>query len=448
MSSYIMKERSINLNDTYDVIVLGGGPAGCTAATAAAREGAKTLLVEATGCLGGMGTSGLVPAWCPFSDKEKVIYKGLAEKVFTESKKGMQHVNPEATDWVPIDPELLKRIYDDMVTEAGADVLFNTTLSAVEMDSKDTVSVVILSNKSGLEAYKAKVFIDCTGDADLAAWAGAEFQKGDDKDGDMQPATHCFVFSNVDEYAYANGPRLHPSNLKSPAYDIAKSKKYDLIEDTHLCNNIIGPGTVGFNAGHLWNVDNTDPVNISKAMMRGRKMAAQYRDALAEFHPKAFANAFLVNTGSLMGIRETRRIIGDYVITAEDYLEKRTFEDEICRNSYYIDIHHARKDVEKVIANRSENEKQCARYAKGESHGLPYRCLTPKGLKNVLVAGRSISCDRLIQGSVRVMPVCLAMGEAVGMAAVHATKLEEVDVHAIDVQYLRKRIVEEGGFIL
>jgi hypothetical protein len=443
-----MKERSINLNDTYDVIVLGGGPAGCTAATAAAREGAKTLLVEATGCLGGMGTSGLIPAWCPFSDKEKIIYKGLAEKVFSEAKKGMEHVDSDAMDWVPIDPELLKRIYDDMVTGAGADVLFNTTFSAVEMDGNDTVSVIILSNKHGLEAYKAKVFIDCTGDADLAAWAGAEFQKGDDKDGDMQPATHCFVFSNVDEYGYRHGERLHPSNLKSPAYDIAKSEKYNLIEDTHLCNNIIGPGTVGFNAGHLWDVDNTDPISVSKALMKGRKMAAQFRDALAEYHPKAFANAFLVSTGALMGIRETRRIIGDYVITAEDYLEKRSFEDEICRNSYYIDIHHAHKDVEKVKSGRAENEKQCARYAKGESHGLPYRCLTPKGLKNVLVAGRSISCDRLIQGSVRVMPVCLAMGEAVGMAAVHATKLEKVNVHDIDVQYLRKRIVEEGGFIL
>lgn len=446
MSNYTMKERTINLNNLYDVIVVGGGPAGCTAATAAAREGAKTLLIEATGCLGGMGTSGLVPAWCPFSDHEKIIYKGLAEKVFTETKKGMLHVKPDAMDWVPIDLELLKRIYDDMVTEAGADVLFNTTLSAVEMET-NSVSLIILSNKDGLTAYKAKVFVDCTGDADIAAWAGAEFYKGDDVEGDLQPATHCFIITNVDDYAYQNGPSLHPNNPKSPVYDIAKSDKYSLIEDTHICNTTIGPGTVGFNAGHLWNVDNTDPISVSKALMKGRKIAAQFKDALAEYHPKAFANGFLVSTGSLIGIRETRRIVGDYVLTIEDYLERRTFEDEICRNSYYIDIHHSHNEIKTVNEGEPENEEQCARYGKGESHGVPYRCLTPKGIKNVIVAGRSISCDRITQGSVRVMPVCLAMGEAAGMAAFYATKLKDVDVHTIDVQHLRKRLKEEGVYI-
>ena len=447
MDKYVLKERSLVLNDSYDVIVIGGGPAGCTAATAAAREGAKTLLVEATGCLGGMGTSGLVPAWCPFSDKEKIIYKGLAERVFTETKRGMSQIEPEAMDWVPIDPELLKVIYDDMVTEAGAKVLFNTTLSAVEMEDEETVAVVILSNKKGLVAYKAKVFIDCTGDGDLATWAGAKFNKGDDK-GDLQPATHCFVLSNVNEYEYNNGPSLHANNLKSPAYAIAKSEKYPLIEDTHLCNNLIGPGTVGFNAGHLWQVDNTDPANVSKALMTGRKIAAEYRNALAEYHPKAFSNAFLVNTGSLIGIRETRRIIGDYVITVEDYLARRTFEDEICRNSYYIDIHPAHTKVEVVNQGQSEDVEQCAKYEKGESHGIPYRCLTPKGLKNVLIAGRAISCDRVIQASIRVMPVCLAMGEAAGIAAAHAARYKEIDVHAVDVQYLRTRLIEEGAYLL
>ena len=447
MDKYVLKEISLVLNDSYDVIVIGGGPAGCTAATAAAREGAKTLLVEATGCLGGMGTSGLVPAWCPFSDKEKIIYKGLAERVFTETKRGMSQIEPEAMDWVPIDPELLKVIYDDMVTEAGAKVLFNTTLSAVEMEDKETVAVVILSNKEGLVAYKAKVFIDCTGDGDLATWAGAKFNKGDDK-GDLQPATHCFVLSNVNESEYNNGPSLHANNLKSPAYDIAKSEKYPLIEDTHLCNNLIGPGTVGFNAGHLWQVDNTDPANVSKALMTGRKIAAEYRNALAEYHPKAFSNAFLVNTGSLIGIRETRRIIGDYVITVEDYLARRTFEDEICRNSYYIDIHPAHTKVEIVNQGQSEDEKQCAKYEKGESHGIPYRCLTPKGLKNVLIAGRAISCDRVIQASIRVMPVCLAMGEAAGIAAAHALKSKVINLHSIDVKYLRSRLIEEGAYLL
>ncbi|WP_202972410.1 FAD-dependent oxidoreductase [Clostridium thermosuccinogenes] len=124
------------MDDSWDVIVIGGGPAGCTAAAAAAREGSRTLLIEATGCLGGMGTSGLVPVFCPFSDKEKIIYRGLAEKVLNEMKKGMAHVDDKKLDWVPIDCELLKRIYDDMVVGSGAQVLFNTFLSAVDTDGQ------------------------------------------------------------------------------------------------------------------------------------------------------------------------------------------------------------------------------------------------------------------------------------------------------------------------
>ena len=125
-------QRSIPIDDSWDVIVAGGGPAGCTAAAAAAREGARTLLIEATGCLGGMGTSGLVSAWCPFSDQEKIIYRGMAQKVFEACKAGMPHINPDALDWVAIDHERLKRIYDNLVVESGAEVLFNTFLADVE----------------------------------------------------------------------------------------------------------------------------------------------------------------------------------------------------------------------------------------------------------------------------------------------------------------------------
>ena len=144
MKTFTLTQREVLLDDSWDVIVVGGGPAGCTAAAAAAREGARTLLIEATGCLGGMGTAGLVPAWCPFSDKEKIIYRGLAEKVLDACKQGMPHVKADALDWVPIDPERLKRIYDDLVLEAGAKVLFNTSLCAVETDGQGSVSAIIV----------------------------------------------------------------------------------------------------------------------------------------------------------------------------------------------------------------------------------------------------------------------------------------------------------------
>ena len=448
MKTYSITPRSIPLDDSWDVIVAGGGPSGCTAAAAAAREGAKTLLIESTGMLGGSGTSALVPAWCPFSDQEKIIYRGLAEKVFAASKKGVAHIGEKSLDWVAIDAERLKRVYDDLVTEAGATVLFHTVLASVEKQGDD-VSAILVANKSGLTALRAKVYVDCTGDADICGWGGVEFHKGDET-GDMMPATHCFVLTNVDEYAfthhYNHGNRLHGANPKSPIYDIIVSGRFPLIPDAHCCCSLIGPRTVGFNAGHLWNVDNTDPASVSKALMQGRKIALEYRNALAEFCPDAFGNALLMMTGSVVGIRETRRVVGDYVLTLEDYLARRTFPDEICRNSYFIDIHHTLADTKKDIENREEGLKEPVRYGPGESHGIPYRCLAPKGLRNVLVAGRSISCERVVQGSVRVMPVCLAMGEAAGLAAALASQAGN-DVHQVDTQILRTRLKAHGAYL-
>ncbi len=449
MSSTFNLQTTLPLDNSWDVIVLGGGPTGSTAAAAAAREGARTLLIESSGILGGSGTSALVPAWCPFSDKEQIIYRGLADKVLNECKKAQPHVAPDALDWVPIDAELLKRVYDSLVTESGSKVLFHTMLSAVITDEGE-IGTIVVSNKKGLSALRAKVYVDCTGDADLCAWAGAEFDQGD-KSGDLMPATHCFVLTNVDEYAFRtqlkNGMALHAGVKDSPVYKIIESGKYPLIPDAHLCCTLVGPRTVGFNAGHLWNVDNTDPQSVSEALVQGRKMAQQYRDALAEFCPHVFGSAFLVTTGSAVGIRETRRIIGDYVLTLDDYIARQSFSDEICRNSYFIDIHQALADVKKNVSNRQEGLKHTIHYGPGESHGIPYRCLTPKDLRNVLVAGRSVSCERIVQGSVRVMPVCLAMGEAAGMAAAHAGQNHDGDVHGVDVNRLRERLREEGGYL-
>jgi flavin-dependent dehydrogenase len=152
MSAFELKSREIPLDDSWDVIVVGGGPSGCTAAAAAAREGAKTLLVESTGALGGMGTSALVPAWCPFTDKERIIYAGMAEQVLKKCMAGMPHVADDLFDWTPIDPERLKRIYDDLVTSHGAEVLFNTQLTAIESGKSGNVDTLIFASKAGLTA--------------------------------------------------------------------------------------------------------------------------------------------------------------------------------------------------------------------------------------------------------------------------------------------------------
>jgi hypothetical protein len=436
-------------NGSWDVIVVGGGPSGCTAAAAAAREGARTLLIEATGALGGSGTNALVPAWCPFSDKIHIVYRGLALRVFDQARRLMAHVGEDWVDWTPIDPERLKVVYDDLVTENGVSLLFQTMLAAVKTDSSSSITGIIIANKSGLSTLKARVYVDCTGDADLAAWAGAEFHQGDDN-GDLMPATLCFILTNVDDYAfrhiYKNGTELERTNPNSPIYKIIESGRYPLISDAHICCTTIGPRTVGFNAGHIWDVDNTEPESTSRAFVLGRKIAAEYRNALAEFCPEAFSGAFLVATANVVGARETRRIVGDYVLTLDDYISRRSFNDEISRNCYFIDVHQSLDQLAKESAERAADLTQILRYSPGESHGIPYRCLTPRSLRNVLVAGRSISCDRSVSGSVRVMPVCLTTGEAAGIAAALAANSES-DVHRVDTNQLRKRLVDEGAYL-
>lgn len=445
--------KKFNVCGTYDVIVAGGGPAGCAAAASAAREGARTLLIEASGMLGGMGTGGLVPSWCPFSDREKIIYRGMAEKVLEAAKKSSPHIMPQDLIWVPIDSEVLKRVYDDLVTEYGVDVLFNTVLSDVITDGNGTVTELITANKNGLCAYTAKVFVDCTGDADLAVWAGAEFEQGA-ADGTLMPASLCFVITNVDEYAYtydrSNGLRfgsMHSSNPKSVIHSIVSDTEFPLVTDPHLCHQLIGPKTVGFNAGHLFQVDSTDTLSVSRAMILGRRLACQIHEGLKKYFPAAFANSMLVNTAPLMGIREGRRIAGDYTLTLDDYIAKRSFPDEISRNCYYIDIHLTPQEIEQAASRGIKHEELNRRYKPGESHGIPYRSLLPKKLVNVITAGRSISCDRQIQGSVRVMPNCLCTGEAAGMAAAQAA-FADCNVHNVDTECLRRRLREEGAYFL
>lgn len=430
MKHYSLR-RKIDLNDSYDIIVVGGGPAGCAAAIAAARDGSKVMLVEATGTLGGMGTAGMVPAWCYFSDGEKIIYRGIAEKVFTEARKGVPHESENAMEWVDINLEQLKLVYDRFVKQSGADILFFTRLAGVELSSKSEIDSLILASKNGLTAYRAKVYIDCTGDGDLAAWAGATYEIGDSNH-TIQSATHCFSLAGVDMYQYVNGVRLHGDNSASPIYDILKSGKYSLIKDNHLCQNPVGPGVVQFNAGHI-NVNTLDERQLSDAMILGREMANQYREALQTYHPKAFGHAFVNNTAQLLGVREGRRILGDYVLTLDDFKARRQFPDEIGRNSYYVDIH--------IPGSESVH------YKKGESHGIPYRILTPKGLTNLLVAGRCASSDNMVYGSVRVMTNCLVMGEAAGTAA-HISAHSSRDVHQVDIHQLRERLREAGQYFL
>ena len=428
-----LANKKVRVNDTYDVIVAGGGPAGCAAAIAAASEGRKTLLIEATGNLGGLGTSGMVPAWCPFTDGEKIIYRGLAEKVFRQAKAGVPHEPADKFDWVTINPEYLIGVYDRMVEESGADVLFFSRVAAVEMSADDAVDAVVVANKDGLTAYRPKIVIDATGDGDIAAWVGAEYLKGD-AEGVLQKSTLCFSVANVNTEAYLNGPELHSGhNPDSASVRAHRTGRFPLL-DTHCCHNLVGPGVVQFNANHTEIKDTTDPRQLSDAMRLGRRAADQHLEMLKEFRPDAFKDAFVVKTAIIPGIRDSRRIVGDYIFTGDDWRARKSFDDEIGRNCYFIDIH--KEGVPHV------------HYGRGESHGIPYRCLTPKKLRNVLTAGRCISTDDEAYGSLRVMPPCLVTGEAAGVAASLAAASDIRDIHQVDTGDLRRILKSRGQYFL
>ncbi len=433
---YTMPGMKIPLDDSYDVIVLGGGPSGCAAAIAAAREGAKTLIIEAAGFLGGMGTGGLIPFWCGFDNGGPLCNTGIGKQVLEKLRGEMGRV---ADRWFyAIDAEALKRLYDEMVTAAGVDVLFFTQLAWVDA-ADGHVNAIVVCNKSGLTAYCAAVYCDTSGDADLAAAAGGQYMKGDEA-GELQPATMCFTLTNV---ALAN--------RKSPHVKYANRENYPLIIDGHCVNSVVGPGAVGFNAGHMHYVDSTDPKSASRAMMRGRQLVHQLVQCIRESEPETYGEAFLAATGSLVGARESRRMVCDYMLTIEDYTARRVFPDEIARSCYNVDVHSTRAEEKARSEGRASSymkyNGETKYYKPGESFGVPYRCLTPVGLKNVIVAGRTICSDRGANGSVRIMATCLATGEAAGVAAGMAFSQDAPDFHRLDTDALRQKLRSYGAYI-
>ena len=264
-------------------------------------------------------------------------------------------------------------------------------------------------------------------------------QKGDEN-GELQPATLCFMIANVNMDGL-KGVTLYGYSENCPIKDIVNSDKYPLITQTHFCVDYLADGIISFNAGHIFDSDGTNPKCVSDAIVRGRKLAEEYHRALKDVLPEAFGKSFLIATAPLLGVRETRRIIGKYVFTVQDYLDRRTFEDEIARNCYYIDLHKSH-----AVSNLPEEDaKYISLYQKGESHGIPYRCLIPQNVSNLLVAGRAISSDRESNASLRVMPNCLTTGEAAGVAAYLASK-DNVSVNDINIDQLRKILKQNGAY--
>ena len=234
------------------------------------------------------------------------------EKVYWKAKQGVPHFPKNDHQWLPINTEQLKRVYDEMVTQSGAEVLLFSMMAGVKMKNTKEIDYILVANKEGLTRYRARVYVDCTGDGDLAAFAGADYFYGDDK-GRVQASTLCFSIVNVNHDEFKKyGLALQGQSPRSPIHKILATGKYPLITDTHFNVKMVHPGVLMFNAGHLPDVHSTDPGEVTAAMMKGRKIAEEMHRALKTEAPELFGNSYLSVSGALLGVREGRRIKGDY----------------------------------------------------------------------------------------------------------------------------------------
>jgi len=345
---------------------------------------------------------------------------------------------PCGMDGMGIRAEVLKRVYDEMLAEAKVPFSFHTQVIDVPVHDGE-VHEAVCAGKSGLFAIRAKVFVDCTGDGDLAALAGAPYEKGD-ADGNMMPGTLCSLWAGIDwQKVQESGLGARGSRMEEAFKDGVFTLEDRLLPGMWRVGAALGGG----NIGHAFQVDGTDEESLTRAYVWGRKSLQEY-ELYYKRYLKGFEEMELVATASLLGVRETRRIIGDYVLNIDDFTNQSVFEDEVGRYSYPVDIHVTRPDKESF--ERFRKEFTSLRLGKGESYGIPYRVLTPKGLKNVLVAGRCVSTDRNVQASIRVMPGCYITGQAAGVAAA-MTARKATDTRGIDTRELQARLKAMGAYL-
>ncbi len=424
--------KNLEVKISTDVFVAGGGPAGAAAAIACAKQGKKVFLAEAGGCFGGTSTQALVPELMNFDDGENFLSGGIGrtvhDRLFSDT--------PSNRQWYVVKSETIKLLYDELVAEAGVDFLFYSKVVDVITDNSGRVKYAVLSGKSGIYAVSAKIFIDCTGDGSLCAYAGADFEYGGEN-GTVAGATLCSVWGGID---FSKKNFIFDGCRYQEAYEKGYFSQYDgILPGIKPTNPEIGVG--GGNVGHCFHVDDTDERSITEALLYGRKSMLEYERYYRDYLP-GFENATLIQTANVLGVRESRRIIGDIVMNYEHFLARQVFDDEIGRYSYPIDIHPETPD-RKGAAEFTQNVSK--QYGPGESYGISYRALTPKKLQNVLVAGRCISADRSMQASMRVIPCCYITGQAAGIAA--AVACDGGDVHNTDINGIQKRLKEFGAYL-
>ena len=458
-----METMTLSVGKHYDcdVLVVGGGPAGVTAAIAAAREGADVLLIEQGGFCGGMATRGLVGPFmtCYDAEGKEMIIRGLFEEIVDRMVERGFAIHPSQvmggtayTSWIkighdhvtPFEAEGLKLVLDEMLTEAGVRVLYHTDFLEPIVEG-NSVKGGLFHSKSGVGAASAKVVIDATGDGDVAFRAGASYEMGNEELGLIQPATMFFRISGVDSAAAEadiqanlhNFYRKDGVNYRSFHWRVSEAKEngdwslkrvsiglFKMPKDDEWC----------VNTSRIMGVDSTDAESVTNAEIEGRRQADEIFRFLKKYVPGC-ERATIKSTASHLGIRESRHILGEYRLRADDLLAAKVPEDRIFVAANSVDVHGR--------FGPTSNE-----YVpiEGSYYGVPYRSLLPKELDGLLLAGRCVSADSTAAGAIRVMPPCMAMGQAAGIAAAMAAE-QGVSVKKIDISELQKRLTKRGAYL-
>jgi hypothetical protein len=445
--------RTIEVEQEFDLVIIGAGPAGAAAAVAAGRNGLSVLLLEAGSQAGGMGTAGMVSSFAPMSDGIRPIAGGLAlylvEELYRRKATGPQ-VTPEYWQralqrWVPYKPEELALIWDELLKEANVTVRYCSRVVDVAMIDGSRLEYVVVADVTGLYGVTAKYFIDATGDAQVTYLAGFPTLRAGKDTEQIMPPTLCALFSDIKWDEMAISPSGNQPFRQQELLEQALQKHHFSHNDKHLPGLYrIGKAIGMMNAGHLFKTDALDRNSLSDAYSKGRRLIREYLAFYKEYFPGC-AEMELLSTAALMGVRESRRIVGEYVLDYEDYQAKRRFDDGIGLCSGSVDI-HIYDDSEDEYRRYYEEFNSRDRMQIGESLGIPYRALIPAGASNLIAAGRCISTDVKVQGAVRIQPAATVMGEASGEAVAMARR-NGGTLGSINASELRDVLTRKGAVL-
>jgi glycine/D-amino acid oxidase-like deaminating enzyme len=454
--SQLSYHRDLPLYKAFDVVVCGGGPSGVAAALSARRAGATVLLVEGQGQLGGMGVSGLVSHWLGgrTSDCSRWVVGGLFRTMAREAAERGCALIPKPDPnrsyqphgWhkgqlaagIPFDPFAMASYLDEKVTASGVDILLLTQVVDVRLQGR-RVTQIIIYNKSGLAAIPARAVIDATGDADVVARSGCTVVKGREADGLMTPTTLQFHVYNVDQDALSTYIHTHQSpRFRTKVRELRKAGEWPFPYDIVISAQLNEKGTMMINTSRLVGIDGTDGRSLTEGMMRGRAETKRLLTVLRKHFP-GFADAKIKAVASVLGVRETRRIVGDFVLTVDDLVAGRDFPDTIGLSSYGWDLPDPKRPSHQPMTAKKVRRKRPVT-------PLPYRIMLPKPVENLICPGRSVSVERDVLGPIRVMAPCMAMGEAAGMAAAWVAR-DQAEFRNVDVHRLQVALKNAGAIV-